>query len=111
MSTTTPTAPPQTPPAPHLTELRTHLMATLADLRNREQPMDLDRARAVAKVAETLIDTARVEVEFLKLVGQEQSEFFQPPAQAQIGNTPSPSGYTQGIVERRDGVTKHTLRG
>lgn len=97
-------------PAPHLTELRTHLMATLADLRNRAQPMDLDRARAVAKVAETLIDSARVEVEFLKVVGEDKSPFFQQTTAPQIEHS-SASGYTQGRIERRDGVTKHTLRG
>ena len=106
MSTTTPTA----PPVPHLTELRTHLMATLADLRNREQPMDLDRARAVAKVAETLIDSARVEVEFLKVVGHDESLFFSGPKNPQL-EQPGTSGYTQGNIERLPGVTRHTLKG
>lgn len=105
MSTTPP------PPPPSLTDLRVHLMATLSDLRNRENPMDLDRARTVAKVAETLIDSARVEVEFLKVTGQESSPFLATPATApQIGHS-TPSGYTQGMIERADGITRHTLRG
>ena len=63
--------------APHITELRTHLMATLADLRNREQPMEPDRARAVAQVASVLIDSAKVENDYLKLSHQDRSDFHQ----------------------------------
>ena len=65
---------------PHMTELRAHLMATLADLRNRDQPMEPDRARAVAQVASVLIDSAKVENDYLKMTGQDRSEFLELPA-------------------------------
>ena len=48
--------------APHINTLREHLMGTLASLRDRENPMEPDRARAVAQVAGVLVDTAKVEV-------------------------------------------------
>ena len=35
---------------PHINELRTELLATLRDLRNRHAPMEPDRARAVASL-------------------------------------------------------------
>lgn len=35
---------------PHITLVRQQLLDTLIDLRNREQPLDIDRARAVAQV-------------------------------------------------------------
>ena len=35
----------------HINELREHLMNTLEDLRNRSNPMEPDRARAIATVA------------------------------------------------------------
>lgn len=57
-------------------QLREHLMSTLTDLRSREQPMEIGRARAVAEVAAVLVDTARVEVDYLKVTGQEDSEFL-----------------------------------
>jgi len=63
----------------HIEHLRTALLDTLADLRNREQPMDIDRARAVAQVASVLVDTARVENEYLKITGQDRSEFIGQP--------------------------------
>ena len=62
---------------PHITALRQTLLETLGDLRNREQPMDVDRARAVAQVASVLVDTARVEVDFIKATGQDTSQFLQ----------------------------------
>ena len=61
---------------PHINTLRQHLMDTLADLRNRQHPMEPDRARAVAQVASVLVDTAKVEVDYLKATGQDTSSFI-----------------------------------
>ena len=61
---------------PHINTLRQHLMDTLADLRNRHNPMEPDRARAVAQVASVLVDTAKVEVDYLKATGQDTSSFI-----------------------------------
>lgn len=62
--------------APHINTLRQELLATLADLRNRDNPMEPDRARAIAQVAGVLVDTARVEVDYLKATGQDNSDFI-----------------------------------
>lgn len=61
-----------------ITTVRQHLLDTLADLRNRETPMDIDRARAVADVARVLVDSAKVEVDFIKATNGDGSEFMQP---------------------------------
>jgi hypothetical protein len=60
----------------HIDQLREHLMSTLAALRDRENPMDVDRARAVAQVATVLVDTARVEVDFMKVTHRDESDFL-----------------------------------
>ena len=60
----------------NITELRAHLMATLASLRDRDNPMEPDRARAIAQVAGVLVDTARVEIDYLKATGQDESRFL-----------------------------------
>lgn len=63
---------------PHITQVRQSLLDTLADLRNRDNPMDVDRARAVAQVASVLVDTAKVEVEYIKAAGgKDHSEFLE----------------------------------
>ncbi len=107
MSTETPTV------APHINQLRQHLMDTLADLRNREVPMETDRARAVALIASVLVDTAKVEVDYIRATTQDRSGFLEQPADpsvAHLGHTPG-SGYTQGEIQRLPGVTKHRLKG
>lgn len=94
--------------APHINQLREHLLATLADLRNRENPMEPDRARAVAQVATVLVDTARVEVDYLKATGQDSAGFLQQQAAEgqplRIETTPT------GTVEEFPGVRRHKLR-
>lgn len=56
--------------APHISQLRASLLDTLADLRNRSNPMEPDRARAIAMVASVLVDSARVEIDYIKVTGR-----------------------------------------
>lgn len=94
---------------PHINQLRQHLLDTLADLRNRENPMDPDRARAVAQVATVLVDSAKVEVDYLKATGQDSAGFLQTQI---AGPEPQKIGQTStGTVEEFPGVRRHTLRG
>jgi hypothetical protein len=50
-------------------DLRNHLFATIEALRDEEKPMDLDRARTIADVAQVVINSAKVEVDMLKTTG------------------------------------------
>lgn len=59
-------------------DLRNHLFETLEALRDKDEPMEIDRARAVADVAGRIIDSAKVEVEFLRTVGGIHSTGFIP---------------------------------
>lgn len=61
-------------------DLRRHLFETLEALKDEDNPMDLDRARAVANVARVIVDSAKVEVEFLKVTGTVRSTGFLPDA-------------------------------
>ena len=100
--------------APHITQLRQHLLDTLADLRNRDQPMEPDRARAVAQVASVLVDTAKVEVDDLKVTGQDRAGVLEEPADpsvAHLGNTPTGSTETRPGANGILSITQHKLRG
>lgn len=57
-------------------DLRNHLFATLEALRDEENPMDLARAREVANVARVIVDSAKVEVEFLNVTGARGTGFL-----------------------------------
>lgn len=90
----------------HINTLREHLMETLASLRDRENPMEPDRARAVAQVASVLVDTARVEVDYIKASGQDVSNFIdgmKAPDVAQIEQQPQDGPRTTwaSVVGRR----------
>ncbi|MDR5761915.1 hypothetical protein [Caballeronia sp. LZ035] len=61
----------------NISTVRQHLLDTLADLRNRDNPMEVERARAVADVARVLVDSAKVEVDFIKASGATGSDFMQ----------------------------------
>lgn len=70
-----------------MTDLRDHLFATLESLRDEEKPMDLDRARTISRVAQTLIDSAKVEVELVKALdrsGPATRGFFDLPEEKEI---------------------------
>lgn len=54
-----------------LEDLRVHLFETLASLRDKSSPMEIDRAKAISDVAKAVIDSARVEVDYVKATGQD----------------------------------------
>ena len=87
---------------PHITSLREHLMQTLASLRDRENPMEPDRARAIGQVASVLIDSARVEVDYIKATGADRSDFLEGQTSTpQLGNEPTAHNPFPGITRHR----------
>lgn len=90
---------------PHITSLREHLMQTLASLRDRENPMEPDRARAIGQVASVLIDSARVEVDYIKATGADRSDFLEGQTSTpQLGGEPTAHNPFPS-------VTRHRLNG
>ncbi|ADP15380.1 hypothetical protein [Achromobacter xylosoxidans] len=88
--------------------LRDHLFATLAALRDPTQPMDIDRAKAVSEVAQTIINSAKVEVDFMRQTGQTAPpRFLLPEGQAPAETTATATG----LKEVSAGVTRHRLGG
>jgi hypothetical protein len=80
-----------------INDLRETLFATLEAVKNGT--MDLDKARQVNEVAKTIVETAKVEVDYLRVTGGGESEFLS----STIGNDNLPPG----IV----GITRHRLQG
>ncbi|TAN50872.1 MAG: hypothetical protein EPN21_07940 [Methylococcaceae bacterium] len=75
-----------------LDDLRNHLFATLEALQDEEKPMELERAKVIADVAQVLVSSAKVEVDFLKVFDGDGvvSGFFpadrNPGTQGRIGH-------------------------
>lgn len=65
-------------PKNKMSDLRDHLFETLEALKDKDEPMDLERAKAVSLVAQTLINSAKVEIEFMEAIGATTAgEFFE----------------------------------
>lgn len=79
-------------------ELREHLFATLRALRDPDAPMEVDRARVISQVAGTVIDSARVEIEHMRVTGEHQGTGFMPEP---------PKDMPAGILS----VTRHRIKG
>lgn len=73
--------------------LRAHLFSAIEGV--KANTLDLDKARAINEIGKTLVDTARVEVEFLKITDGEKSKFLAPADQPEL-----PDGITGRTVHR-----------
>lgn len=80
----------------NINDLRSTLFDTLKGI--KDGSVDLEKARAINEVSKTIIDTAKVEVDYLKINGGGESPFV-----GAVGNNNLPPG----IV----GITQHRLRG
>lgn len=49
-------------------DLRNHLFATLEALQDKDKPMEIDRAKAIADVSKMVIESAKVEVDHLHVL-------------------------------------------
>lgn len=78
-------------------DLREHLFATLEALRDKTNPMEIERAKAIAGVAQTIINSAVVEVKHQELLGVATTNGF---LEAPEEKTPD-----------KLGVTVHRLKG
>ncbi|WP_256823445.1 MULTISPECIES: hypothetical protein [unclassified Pseudomonas] len=50
-------------------DLRNHLFVTIESLLDTDKPMEIGRAKAIAEVAQVMINSAKVEVEMVKALG------------------------------------------
>jgi hypothetical protein len=62
-----------------IASLRSHLFNTLAALQDPEKPMDIDRAKAVCEVSSVIIDSAKAEIDFARVNGSVDTQFFYKP--------------------------------
>jgi len=69
------------------TELREHLFATIRGLKDKS--ISIEQAKAISDTAQTIINGAKVEVEYAKVVG------------AEIGSSFLPAPSTSGVIRHR----------
>ena len=83
--------------------LRATLFATLAGV--KDGTAALDTARSINEISKTIIDTAKVEVDYIRATqGEGRSEFIQP---AKPSSHALPAEQMNGIKS----ITRHVLEG
>lgn len=74
-----------------MTDLNDHLFAALEGLSDAENPMDLERARAISTVAQTIINGAKVQVDAARTFKRSApGEFFGMAEDRQLAAAPAP---------------------
>ena len=90
-----------------LDDLREALFATLRGLQNKESPIPIEQATATVQVAQALISTGRLEIDYLKLIGETEdrkSRFLSSLVEEQ----PEKEKTKASIEERKTGSGKET---
>ncbi len=90
-------------------DLREELFKTLRGLTDKSDPMDIERAKAVADIGQTIINTAKVEIDFVRLSGGTGTGFIEE--MTGNGTPPLPTKTATGTVEHQGGKTVHRIRG
>ena len=67
-----------------IADLRKHLFETIAALKDDKKPMDIDRAKTIADVAHVVINSAKVEVDFMRMRGDDSKGTGFIPEEKQI---------------------------
>ena len=93
--------------------LRKHLFDTLAGL--KDKTIDIEHAKAINETAQTLINVAKVEVDYMKVTGATLSDSLigshkQLPTPG-AGETATQTGYKTTTQLPGATVTQHRMRG
>ena len=73
-----------------IADLRKHLFDTITALKDDKKPMDLDRAKTIADVAQVVINSAKVEVDFMRMRGEGSKGTGFIPEERQIEEPATP---------------------
>jgi hypothetical protein len=88
--------------------LREHLFSVIEGV--RAGSVKVDQARVVNDLAQTLVNSAKVEIEYLRATKRNSSRFLNaPPAvdgETESAATPKPGALPNGIV----GIRRHILK-
>lgn len=57
-------------------DLRNMLFVTMENLLDKQNPLDLDRAKVIGELGQVIVNSAKVESDYLKVIGGGQSQFI-----------------------------------
>lgn len=107
----------------HISTVRRHLLDQMRALRQASTPEDVEReisrSKGVSDLAQAVVNTAKVEVDYLKATGQTSTPFLEvPPDQPYLPDASGKQGAGQHAVQQLaapgngiNSITRHTLKG
>lgn len=92
--------------------LRDALFETLRGLRDRENPIETERARAINETAQTIINSAKLEIDHMRVAGAGRGTDFIPaiPAPAESQQRESGVKTATGMKIVEGNITRHVMR-
>ena len=84
--------------------VREALFATLRSLGDKDNPMEIDRAKAICETSQAIINTAKLEVDFVKVTGLRLNSGFIPVAEL------PPKLPVSGTTHPQPGLTVHKMK-
>lgn len=87
-------------------DLRETLFSTLEAV--KAGTLDVEKAKVINEVSKTIVDTAKVEVDYIRVVGEGQSTFLPPVGkQPQLPSTPPGNGIGSAVQQLTQGGQRH----
>jgi len=97
-----------------INELRSILFDTLRALKNKDDSIDLERAKAINDTAQVLINSAKAEVDFIRVTGQASSSGFIPtqasPARIGVAHQDGTEKTAHGTKTVVGAITTHRMK-
>ena len=93
----------------HIDTVRAHLLEQMKALREakpEDLSRELDRAKGISELAQVAVNTAKVEVDYLRVTEQPSAPFLEAPPDEPY-RTPKIEGPANGITS----ITRHKLAG
>jgi hypothetical protein len=105
--------------ANHISTVRKHLLDQMRALRNATTPEEMEReigrSKGISELAQAVVNTAKVEVDYLKATGQSSTPFLEvPPDRPYIGAGGSGTHDVQRLPAPGNGIssiTRHRMKG
>lgn len=97
----------------NITDLRRIMFDTLQALQDKKNPPDIERALAIKEVGQVIVNSAKVEIDYLKITGQGGSGFIPEEltsAPRLRGETVEPTGHGMKTITHLPGgttITRH----
>jgi hypothetical protein len=99
-------------PAPHISDIRTIMAEQLRALRNASPEAlesELKRSKAVSELSQTMINSAKVEIDYLQATKQRHSPFLEVSSTATTSNLPTPAA-TPVLRNNADEIKPKVIR-